>query len=228
MRERRVVFRRAQAFARLMAVVCALFAATGGPARAQTGAAGFDYYVLALSWTPSWCAQDGDARGDTRCAAGAGLGWLVHGLWPQHDTGGWPEYCTTPAPPPGRAQTAAMTDIMGSAGLAWHQWNKHGRCAMLGAGAYFDATRRAFGAVTVPGLFSRVTHALRVSPEGVADAFLAANPRFTPDMIAVTCRDGRVQEVRLCLTKALSPRACDAQLRARACRADQVMLPPLR
>lgn len=61
--------------------------------RAQAGQAGqFDYYVLALSWQPSWCAIEGDARGAAQCSQNTGYGWLLHGLWPQYHQG-WPEYC---------------------------------------------------------------------------------------------------------------------------------------
>ncbi|SDX25082.1 ribonuclease T2 family protein [Roseicitreum antarcticum] len=229
MRERMMVFHGRGAFACLALVLCVVLgAAARAETRAQADADGFDYYVLALSWTPSWCAQTGDARDDARCDAGAGLGWLVHGLWPQHDAGGWPEYCATTAAPPRRDQMAAMTDIMGSAGLARHQWDKHGRCAGVDGAAYFDATRQAFGAVTVPDLFERITRDLRVPADVIEEAFLEVNQRFTPDMMTVSCRDGRVQELRVCLTKTLAPRICDAQLRARACRADGVSLPPLR
>ena len=31
----------------------------GSPAAAQDAAGEFDYYVLALSWSPSWCATEG-------------------------------------------------------------------------------------------------------------------------------------------------------------------------
>jgi len=34
------------------------------PALAGSDRAGvFDYYVLSLSWSPTWCAQEGAARG---------------------------------------------------------------------------------------------------------------------------------------------------------------------
>ena len=87
-----------------------------GLARAEGEAPGdFDYYVLSLSWSPNWCALEGDARGSPQCARGAGFGWVLHGLWPQYDRG-WPSYCRTARRDPTRAQTAAMADIMGAPG----------------------------------------------------------------------------------------------------------------
>ncbi len=33
------------------------------PASSETNKAGeFDYYVLALSWSPNWCALEGDSK----------------------------------------------------------------------------------------------------------------------------------------------------------------------
>lgn len=183
-----------------------------------------DYYVLALSWLPSWCALTGDAQGADQCDTQAG--WVVHGLWPQHADGGWPEYCDSTARDPSRAQTAAMADIMGDGGLAWHQWKKHGRCSGLSAGAYFAATRQAFGQLALPATLDAANRATNTSPAAVTAAFQAANPGFGPDMISVTCRDGKMTELRLCMTQDLRPRACDDGVMERACRASRITLPP--
>lgn len=53
----------------------------------------FDFYVLALSWSPGFCELDGERdRNREQCAEGAGLGFVVHGLWPQHEQG-YPSEC---------------------------------------------------------------------------------------------------------------------------------------
>lgn len=58
--------------------------ASAGLARADGERAGdFDYYVLSLSWSPTWCALEGDERGSPQCDADRDLGWVLHGLWPQ-------------------------------------------------------------------------------------------------------------------------------------------------
>ncbi|MEL7275780.1 MAG: ribonuclease T, partial [Pseudomonadota bacterium] len=92
------------------------------PARSDS-AGEFDYYVLALSWSPSWCAAEGDARGADQCDPRHDHGFILHGLWPQYESG-YPEYCRSSLRDPSRRQTGAMEDIMGSGGLAWHQWKK--------------------------------------------------------------------------------------------------------
>jgi len=113
------------------------------PAGAEGEAAGdFDYYVMALSWSPNWCARQGDDRRDPQCNDGLGLTFTLHGLWPQFETG-WPSYCRTTARDPSRNESEAMADIMGGSGLAWYQWKKHGRCAGLAAKDYYALMRRA-------------------------------------------------------------------------------------
>lgn len=186
------------------------------------------YLVLAVSWTPSWCAREGDARGDARCAQDAGAGWLVHGLWPQYDAGGWPEFCDSAHAGPSTDMLAVMVDIMGNAGLAGHQWRKHGSCSGLAPAAYFAATRAAFAALEFPDPLQMQAGERRLAPDALIAAFRAANPAFGADSITLTCLDGMVQEFRLCLTHAGIPRPCDAGLQARSCAARQVSLPALR
>jgi len=185
------------------------------------------YLILAISWTPSWCAVEGAARGAERCAPGADAGWLVHGLWPQYAQGGWPEFCDSPHDGPSRAQTAAMVDIMGSGGLAFHQWRKHGTCTGLSPEVYFAATRAAFEHLTMPARVTASAEDLRKSPDALLEAFRAANPGIGADMAILTCRDGMAQEIRLCLDNELAPRRCDDQLLSRTCRARSVRLPAL-
>lgn len=174
-------------------------------------AADFDYYLLALSWSPSWCATEGGG-GAEQCAPDRDLGFVLHGLWPQYEDG-WPEYCDTAARDPSRRETAAMADVMGSGGLAWHQWQKHGRCAGLDSREYFALSRFAFGLVALPDLDGRMTAG------AVEAAFVAADPGLAPDDLVVTCADGLLREVRICLTRDLEPRACGADVTRGACRA---------
>ncbi len=197
------------------------------PFRGQADQAGvFDYYVLALSWTPSWCVAEGDARGSDQCAPDQGFGFTLHGLWPQY-LRGWPSFCRTGQRDPSRSQTAAMSDIMGSGGLAWHQWKKHGRCTGLTSQAYFNASRRAYDAVERPQVLRKLSRDLRIPPQVIEAAFLETNPELQADGITVTCRDGRLHEIRICLDKDLAPRDCEPDVR-RDCRANSVLVSPIR
>jgi ribonuclease T2 len=128
----------------LILCLCLLLAPMPRPAAAKGEIAGeFDYYVLALSWSPNWCALEGDTRDSAQCDARHDHGWIMHGLWPQLHRG-FPSYCRTAERPPTRGMTAAMADIMGTPGLAWHQWKKHGSCTGLSATGYFDLSRQAY------------------------------------------------------------------------------------
>lgn len=194
----------------------------GSGARAEP----FTHYVLALSWNASWCEIEGDARDAGQCETRHDYGFTLHGLWPQGEDG-WPANCATRAADPSRRMTAGMADIMGSSGLAWHQWKKHGRCSELSAADYFALSREAYEAIARPEVLRRVAEPVRVDPDVIEAAFLEANPGLKAHQLAVTCRDGYVQEVRVCLTKSLVPRACSPRTE-RGCRASTVVLPPMR
>ena len=182
------------------------------PAFAEGERAGeFDYYVLSLSWSPSWCALEGEARGAEQCAPGQNTGWVLHGLWPQYDEG-WPSFCLTGARDPSRHESAVMADIMGSSGLAWYQWKKHGRCSGLSAADYFATARRAWQAVVRPPLLESLHRPVQLHPQVVEEAFIEVNPGWEPDMLTITCKEGRIQEARLCLTRDLEPRACGSDV----------------
>ncbi len=203
----------------------ALFCAT--PALADGERAGtFDYYVLALSWTPTWCALEGDARQSDQCDPDQGFGWTLHGLWPQY-VSGWPSFCRTSERDPSRAQTAAMADIMGSGGLAWHQWKKHGRCSGLTASDYFALSRLSYDNITRPELLRRLQDTVRINPSVIEAAFLEANPALRAEGLTVTCKNGFIQEVRICLSKDLEPIPCTGSV-ARDCSIPSQQLDPIR
>lgn len=202
--------------------IAALLCATAAGAQDRAGA--FDYWVLALSWTPTYCALEGGARDAEQCDRG--LGWSLHGLWPQYSRG-YPQWCDAVTRDPTRSETSAMADLMGSGGLAWYQWRKHGRCAGLDPADYFDAARRAYEDVTRPAVLRRLADPVRLPARVVEEAFLAENPFLFPDAITITCRDGRIQEARLCLGRDdLAPRRCGADV-IRDCTLGDALLDPV-
>lgn len=186
----------------------------------------FDYYVMALSWSPNWCALEGDARQSPQCEDGTGFGWILHGLWPQFETG-WPSYCKTWRFNPSRRMTGDMADIMGTSGLAWHQWNKHGTCSGLSARDYYALSREAYGNVVRPDVFRRLEAPVELPARVVEEAFLEENSALSADMLTVTCKRDRIQEVRICLTKDLEPRRCGADV-IRDCRMEDALFAPIR
>ena len=167
----------------------------------------FDYYVLALSWTPTWCALEGDARGSEQCDASKDFGWTLHGLWPQFHQG-WPSYCNTIERQPSRSMTNGMSDIMGTSGLAWHQWKKHGTCSGLSARGYYALSREAYGKINRPALFRKLKEPVKVPAKVIEEAFLKENPSLKANTLTITCKQGRIQEARVCFSKALDPVPC--------------------
>ena len=197
------------------------------PSLAQSDTAGeFDYYVLALSWSPNWCAYEGDARDSDQCDARHDFGWILHGLWPQYERG-WPANCPTSERPPSRAMTRDMADIMGTSGLAWHQWRKHGVCDGTDAATFYAKSRDAYGTITRPEILRNLDKAVSLPASLIEEAFLSENPRLEPDMLTVTCREGYIQEVRICLTRDLDPRVCGRDV-IRDCSATDALFTPIR
>lgn len=196
------------------------------PARAQDVAGEFDYYVMALSWSANWCALEGDARNSPQCDKDADFGWILHGLWSQYERG-YPADCRTSHRPPSRAQTGEMADIMGTSGLAWHQWNKHGVCSGLAPDDFYALSREAYGRVQRPAVFRRLTDAITLPATLIEEAFVNENEGLSPDMVTVTCRDGYVQEARICLTRDLDFRTCGADV-IRDCTMSNARFEPMR
>jgi ribonuclease T2 len=184
----------------------------------------FDYYVLALSWSPNWCALEGDARDAEQC--GEAFGWVIHGLWPQYEDG-WPAYCPTVERNPSRQVTAAQADLFGAGGAAWYQWKKHGVCSGMSADNYFRLAREAWVRVNRPEVLRRLDHAVKLPASVIEDAFVQANPGWTRDMVTITCQSGHIQEARICFTRSLEPRPCGADA-VRDCTLGDALLQPIR
>ena len=199
------------------------------PARAQApGEPGkFDFYVLALSWSPSFCETSGDKRNaEEQCRRGRPFSFVVHGLWPQHERG-FPKNCVHPAPRIPEPLIRSMLDLMPAFGLVIHEWRTHGTCSGLEPEKYFETVRRARERVVIPERFGRLADYTMVSAGEVEEAFLAANQGLKADMIAVTCDNRHLREVRICMSRDLAFRSCP-EIDRRACRTPRVVMPPVR
>jgi ribonuclease T2 len=178
-------------------------------ATGQPGA--FDYYVLALSWSPEFCHSHPTKP---ECVSGK-FGFVVHGLWPQY-ANGYPENCSTA---PGLADPSRMADIMPDAGLVAHEWTKHGTCSGLDADSYFKLVRQAFESVKIPAQLKSPTRGFSITPQELKEEFVAANPRLKAEELAVSCGNNYLTGIDVCLEKRLQPRACEG---IRDCRANTV------
>jgi ribonuclease T2 len=186
----------------------------------------FDFYVLSLSWSPSFCDAAGDrAKKQAECGERP-YSFVVHGLWPQYEKG-FPEYCQVPAPRLDRNLVSSMLDLMPAPRLIFHEWDRHGTCSGLPPRAYFETVRKARAVVKIPPEYMEVTSELTVTPDAVEDAFAKANPGLSRGAIAVGCDAKRLREIRICMTRDLAFRDC-AEVDRRACRRDKLVMPPVR
>jgi ribonuclease T2 len=195
--------------------------------RRQNRAGQFDYYVLALSWSPSFCEGSAERGREQKEQCGARpYSFVVHGLWPQYERG-FPEFCQQPSPRLDRNIVSSMLDLMPAPRLIFNEWDKHGTCSGLNPRAYFDSVRKARALVKIPEAYIEPQQPLTASPDEVEEAFVQANPGLTREGIAVTCDSRRLNEVRICLSKDFRFRDC-VEIDRRACRRDKLQMPPVR
>jgi ribonuclease T2 len=204
--------------------------ATGAaPDRRPNEPGRFDFYILSLSWSPSFCEASRERNAnhapDQQCGARP-FSFVVHGLWPQYDRG-FPSYCQVPAPRLSRKIVGSMLELMPSPRLIYHEWDRHGTCSGLPQDAFFENVRKARAAVNIPDRFVAIAAPLIVTPGDVVDAFVAANPGLSRDGVAVACDGKWLNEVRVCFNKDLSFRDC-GEVARRSCRRDTIVMPPVR
>ena len=120
-----------------------------------------------------------------------------------------------------------MADIMGTGGLAWHQWKKHGVCAGLSSAAYYELSREAYASVVRPPVFRKLTKDVKLPASVVEDAWLKANPLLEKDGITITCKQGHIQEARICLSHDLDPVPCGQDV-MRDCQIKDAVFTPVR
>lgn len=228
----------------------------------------FDYYVLALSWSPTYCDQRGGEGGggdrydrggggyrfrfydrgyddryggwggynrrrgdsDEQCSSARPYAFVLHGLWPQYDRRGWPEWCEGEQRPwVSNEVIDGMMDIMPSRKLVIQEYKKHGVCSGLDARKYFGTAREAYRSIRIPEEFQDLTKSLSASPDEIRRAFLGANKQLGDDMIQVVCSRRLLREVRVCFSKDLTPRPCSQREQNRKlCNYDTVIMPPVR
>jgi ribonuclease T2 len=185
----------------------------------------FDFYVFSLSWSPGFCASDD--RGRSQCAVGSNLGFVVHGLWPQY-THGFLSDCGPAGRSPSRIALQSADGLFPDEGLARYEWRKHGTCSGKSPTDYFADVRRARDSIKVPPPFLNASEQQTWAPVDIERAFIAANPRLRPGMLAVACQHGNLQEVRICFSKDLRDfQACPEVVQS-DCRIRNVSVPPIR
>jgi ribonuclease T2 len=189
----------------------------------------FDYYALALSWSPSYCATNGK-RDPNQCGSGRRLGFVLHGLWPQYENG-YPQSCSRePLPDPLRRK---YEGIYPSPKLIGHEWKKHGTCSGLAPEQYLAMSARLKDAVVVPAAYRAPDQPVRVTTAQFKETFRAANPKLADGAIVPFCSGaGRfLREIRVCYRKDGASRSCgqvETRLSQKSCGQPSFLLQSVR
>lgn len=81
--------------------------------------------------------------------------------------------------------------------------------------------------MTAPSVLTQLNRPVRLPAEVVEEALREANPDLSYGGVVTTCREGRVAELRICLTRDLEPRDCPADMR-RDCSLRETLFVPIR
>jgi ribonuclease T2 len=182
--------------------------------------------MLVLSYAPDFCAEPGGNKDPRECSKGRHIGFVVHGLWPQGDTGRGPENCG-PASPVSQDTVRATLSYIPTPSLIQHEWTAHGTCSGLDAASYFALLRKARDSVKMPDELNQPSRQVAFRQTDIESKMASVNPSFSQNSFRVSCyRDNTLQEVRVCLNKDLSPRSCTAS--AGHCDANTLTLQPVR
>lgn len=201
-----------------------LLIATGATAasRNQGSAGEFDFYVLSLSWSPTFCLTH---PGNEQCS-GKGYGFVLHGLWPQYAQGGWPASCA----PQSRLSDEEMEKgaaLFPTRALLKHEWAKHGTCSGLEPLEYLERTDTALGVVVIPQQLQPFNTPPSMQAQEIEALFRESNPHMGNHGLAVICKGKVLSEVRVCLTKDLAFAGCPRSVKSQ-CRDGDIRIPTQR
>lgn len=172
----------------------------------QNKTAPVDYYMLSLSWSPSFCeSQKQRNHGEIpkhlqfQCNEAAKFGWVIHGLWPQNASAkvveDHPRFCQGDLPPVSENIIKQYMSESPGASLLQGEWEKHGACAFNDAESYFAKQKSLFHSLNLPG--SELTH----------KELFAWMKKFNPQLKNVRLNAGR-NELYICYNKQWQPIDC--------------------
>lgn len=165
-----------------------------------------DYYMLSLSWSPSFCeSQKQRNHGKIpkhlqfQCNQAAKFGWVIHGLWPQNASAkaieDHPRFCQGDLPPVAEKTIKHYMAESPGASLLQGEWEKHGACAFNDADSYFAKQKALFRSLNLPG--SELSH----------KELFAWIKKFNPQLKNVRLKAGR-NELYICYDKQWQPMDC--------------------
>ncbi len=178
----------------------------------------FDYFILALSWSPDYCSSNSsDAQ---QCALGRKLGFVLHGLWPEYNQG-YPSNCTNQKLP--AEVKAQFPGLYPNDALYAHEWETHGTCTGLSPELYFTLAGQIKDSIRIPTAFQAPQAPFRTTPSQLKEQFASANPGLGSSSLAVFCSgSGRfLSALYVCLSRDGEPTACRSQIQKNASKSCQ-------
>lgn len=164
-------------------------------------------HLLALSWSPEFCRFRSDVPEYAGQCQDNRFGFILHGLWPQADTGPHPRLCQS-APPVSEELVRAHYCMTPSADLLQHEWAAHGTCAWPSAEAYYEDAASLWDRYRRPDM-RRLSYNDALYPADIRAAFAEANEGLPAEAVGIELNErGWLEEVRLCLDPSYDPRPC--------------------
>lgn len=182
-------------------VMAALCVCTGAEAKSkdhhlpanQSGK--FDYYVMSLSWSPTFCESH-----QTNPQCDKHPGFVLHGLWPQFQSGGYPQHCSTRETLTEESRALGVT-VFPTEQLMVHEWQTHGTCNGTSAIDYLRTAQSAHDSIKVPPQLEPGGNKKAMTAQQIAKLVRDANPAVTARSLAIVCGNKELAEVRICLAK---------------------------
>ena len=187
----------------------------------------FDFYVLAMSWSPDFCAGQG-GKDYEQCGPGRNPGFVLHGLWPQYKKG-FPQNCTS-VPFPSSLKRE-FPGLFPNDRLYAHEWRRHGTCSGLAPREYLFQAEKLKQTAPLPPRYQHLREPVRTTTAAFKKEFKMVNANLPDNGMAVFCSgSGRfLKEVFLCYNRQGKPTACSSEIlskSARSCRQGDFLIRP--
>ena len=181
----------------------------------------FDYYLLSLSWAPNFCAGHKSDH-SSECTPGNHTAFVLHGLWPQSNTGAPPLACK-PSSPVAKNIADHMLKFIPTRKLIQHEWDKHGTCSGLSPADYFAQVEQGFKSVQIPQEYPDLKSSQKFSVSDAEESFASQN-HASKEGFRISCHAGDLVGLEVCLDKTLAFQACTKTVHE--CPGSQVLLRP--
>ncbi|XP_062081460.1 ribonuclease 2-like [Humulus lupulus] len=192
----------------------------------------FDYFALALQWPATYCRRSRHCCTSNACCRGsnAPAEFTIHGLWPDYNDGSWPSCCTNK-----RFNEKEISTLLGDLEKYWpslscgspstchggkgsfwgHEWEKHGTCSAPVTGDeynYFSTVLNIYFKYNVSRVLSEEGYVPSDSEKYPIGGIISAIQNAFHTTPLIVCKNGAIEELRLCFYKNFEPRDCVTQV----------------